>query len=71
VYVLPYVRICASEGLKGKGIRGVGGRADKEAYTVYTINIIFQREYFVAYVSFPVSMMSLVTEYVRLYSFYS
>jgi hypothetical protein len=34
----PCVR-CPLE-VKGKGIRGVGGVADKEAYTVHTINII-------------------------------
>jgi hypothetical protein len=34
--------------VKGKGIRGAGGVADKEAYTVHTINIISQRQYFVA-----------------------
>jgi hypothetical protein len=34
--------------VKGKGIKGVGGVADKEAYTVHTINIISQRLYFVA-----------------------
>jgi hypothetical protein len=31
--------------VKGKGIRGV---ANKEAYTVHTINIISQQQYFVA-----------------------
>jgi hypothetical protein len=34
--------------VKGKGIRGVGGVASKEACTVHTINIISQRQYFVA-----------------------
>jgi hypothetical protein len=34
--------------VKSKGIRGVGGVADKEAYTVHTINIS-QRQYFVAH----------------------
>jgi hypothetical protein len=34
--------------VKGKGIRGVGGVADKEAYTVYTIDIISQWQYFAA-----------------------
>jgi hypothetical protein len=34
--------------VNGKGIRGVGGAADKEADTVHTINIISQRLYFVA-----------------------
>jgi hypothetical protein len=33
---------------KRQGIRGVGRVVDKEAYTVHTINIIFQRQYFVA-----------------------
>jgi hypothetical protein len=30
------------------GTRGVGGVADKKAYTVHTINIISQRQYIVA-----------------------
>jgi hypothetical protein len=34
--------------VNGKGIRGVEGAADNEAYTVHTINIISQRQYFVA-----------------------
>jgi hypothetical protein len=34
--------------VKAKGIRGVGGVADKEAYTVHTINITSQWQYFVA-----------------------
>jgi hypothetical protein len=34
--------------VKGKGIRGLGGVADKEACTVHTKNIISQRQYFVA-----------------------
>jgi hypothetical protein len=33
---------------KREGIEGLGGVADKEAYTVHTINIISQRQYFVA-----------------------
>jgi hypothetical protein len=42
--------LCARDPLeiKGNWIRGVGGVADKEAYTVHTINIISQRLYFVA-----------------------
>jgi hypothetical protein len=42
--------LCARDPLelKGKGFRGVGGVADKEAYTVHTVNIISQRQYFVA-----------------------
>jgi hypothetical protein len=32
----------------GKGIRGVGGVADLEACTVHIVNIISQRQYFVA-----------------------
>jgi hypothetical protein len=44
------VNLCARDPLevKGMGISGVGGVADKEAYTVHTINIISQRQYFVA-----------------------
>jgi hypothetical protein len=42
-----YVRLRTLE-VKGKGIRRVGGRADKGAYTVHTTNIISQRQYFVA-----------------------
>jgi hypothetical protein len=34
--------------VKGKEVQGVGGVADKEAYTVHTINIISQRQYLVA-----------------------
>jgi hypothetical protein len=34
--------------VKGKGIREMGEVADKEAYTVQTINIISQRQYFIA-----------------------
>jgi hypothetical protein len=33
--------------VKGKGIRWVGGAADKEAHTVHSFNIISQRQYFV------------------------
>jgi hypothetical protein len=42
--------LCARDQLKlkGKGIRGMEGSADKEAYTVRTTNIISQRQYFVA-----------------------
>jgi hypothetical protein len=32
----------------GRGSDGLGGVADKEAYTVHTINIISQRQYFIA-----------------------
>jgi hypothetical protein len=41
--------MCARDPLevKGKGIRGVGGVADKETCTVHTINIISQRQCFV------------------------
>jgi hypothetical protein len=35
--------------VRGKGMRGVGGAAGKEAYTVQTINIISQVQYFVAH----------------------
>jgi hypothetical protein len=40
--------LCARDPLevKGKGIRGV---ADKEAHTVYTIDIVSQRQYVVAH----------------------
>jgi hypothetical protein len=43
---------CARDPLevKGKGIREVGGVADKEANIVHIINIISQRQYFVALV---------------------
>jgi hypothetical protein len=34
--------------VKGKGIRGVGAVADKEAYSVHTVDIISQRQYFAA-----------------------
>jgi hypothetical protein len=34
--------------LKDKGIKAVGGIADKEAYTVHTTNIVSQRQYIVA-----------------------
>jgi hypothetical protein len=34
--------------VRGKGIRGVGGAADKEACTVQTVKGISQRQYFVA-----------------------
>jgi hypothetical protein len=34
--------------LKGKGIKGMGGVGDKEAYTLHNINIISQLQYFVA-----------------------
>jgi hypothetical protein len=42
--------LCAWGPLKvnGKGIGGVGGAADREAYTIHTINIISQPQYFVA-----------------------
>jgi hypothetical protein len=42
--------LCAQDTseVKGKGIRGMGEVADKEACAVQTINIIFQRQYFVA-----------------------
>jgi hypothetical protein len=42
--------LCARDPIqvKCKGIRGAGGVADKEAYTVHTINIISQRQYIVA-----------------------
>jgi hypothetical protein len=42
--------LCARDPLEvtGKGTRGVGGVADKEAYAVHTINIISLRQYFVA-----------------------
>jgi hypothetical protein len=66
--------LCARDPLEvtGKGIREVGGVTDKEACTVHTINIISQRQYFVAHclssyvglhsmcVCFP-SMCTLVT----------
>jgi hypothetical protein len=32
----------------GKGMKGVGGAAGKESYTVQTTNIFSQRQYFVA-----------------------
>jgi hypothetical protein len=35
--------------VNGKGIRGVGAVADKEIYTVHTINITSQQQYFVAH----------------------
>jgi hypothetical protein len=34
--------------VKGKVVIGTGGVADKEAYTVHTINIISQLQYFVS-----------------------
>jgi hypothetical protein len=42
--------LCARDPLevKGKGIRAIRVVADKEAYTVHSINIISQRQYFVA-----------------------
>jgi hypothetical protein len=43
--------------VKGKGIRGA---TDKEAYTVHTINIISQRQYYVASCLSSMSAMSLV-----------
>jgi hypothetical protein len=46
--------------VKGKGIRGVEEAADVEAYTVHSMNIIYQRLYFVAY----------CLRYMRLFSFY-
>jgi hypothetical protein len=38
---------CPSE-VKGKGIRRMREVADKEAYSIHTINIISQQQYFVA-----------------------
>jgi hypothetical protein len=32
-----------------QGDRGMGGVADKEAYTVHAMHTIFQRQYFVAH----------------------
>jgi hypothetical protein len=45
-----WTNLCVPRSLevKGKGIRGVGGVAGKEQYTVHTINTISQRQYFVA-----------------------
>jgi hypothetical protein len=50
-YTVVGANLCARDPLqeKGRGIRGAGGVADKEAYTVHTKkNIISQRRYFVA-----------------------
>jgi hypothetical protein len=42
--------LCARDPLEVKGwvIRGMGGVADKESYTVHNVNIISQLQYFVA-----------------------
>jgi hypothetical protein len=42
-----WTNLCARDPLEVKG-RGIRGVADKEAKTVHTINIISQRQYFVA-----------------------
>jgi hypothetical protein len=42
------VRSTSVRSKKGKEFRGVGGVTDKEAFSVLTINIIFQQQYFIA-----------------------
>jgi hypothetical protein len=44
--------------VKEKGIRRVGGTADKEVCIFYTANFISQQQFFVAAVSFPVLKIS-------------
>jgi hypothetical protein len=50
LYIVFWANLCVPRLLevKGKGISGVGEVADKETYTVNTINIISPRQYFVA-----------------------
>jgi hypothetical protein len=66
--------LCARDPLeiKCKGIRGVGGVADKEAEAVHTINIISQRQYFVAryLISYVGNSFGLHRIEMRLFSFY-
>jgi hypothetical protein len=42
MYTVVGVNMCVRRPLevKGKGIRGVGGAANKEAYTGHTVNIV-------------------------------
>jgi hypothetical protein len=43
--------------------------AGKEAYTAHTVNIISQRQYFVARFSYPLPICLWFTQYLRLFSF--
>jgi hypothetical protein len=58
--------------IKGKRITGVGGVSDKEAYTVHTINIISQWQYFVSccFSSYVGNVFGLHNTYMHLFPFY-
>jgi hypothetical protein len=68
------MNLCARDALEvnGKGIRRVGGVADKEAYTVRTINIISQRQYLVSrcLISYVGNVFGLYSTYMWSFSFY-
>jgi hypothetical protein len=59
VTVCSFLGVRVPFGVKGKEKRRVGGRTEKEVYTVHSINIIFRDNALYFAVSFPVSISPL------------
>jgi hypothetical protein len=64
--------LCARNPLqvKGKGLRGVGGEADTEAFSVHTKKLFPSSSTLQLAISFPVSICIWFTQKIRLFSVY-